>query len=146
MSLPSSFLSIDTLKEQAKRLRREREAKSSPISHSEALEQIAHQYRYKDWNTLVAAANQPKAPLSLVKDQRVHGQYLGVPFTAKVFDFQKLPAHGKYRLSLQLDEAVDIISFSSFSAFRKRIVCTVGDDGKTAEKTSNGQPQVVLFL
>ncbi|MEN8685342.1 glyoxalase superfamily protein, partial [Marivita sp.] len=42
------------------------------------------------------------------------------------------------------DEPVDVVHFDSFSNFRKRVQCVVGPSGTTKEKTSNGQPHVVL--
>ena len=50
----------------------------------------------------------------------------------------------RYRISLDLDEAVDVVTFDSFSAFRKRINATVGRDGMTFEKTSNQKPQLEI--
>ena len=51
---------------------------------------------------------------------------------------------GRYRLTLDLDEPVDVVTFDSFSAFRKRVHCTIDETGRTIEKTSNGRPHVEL--
>ena len=53
---------LDELKSQAKRLRASL-AGTTPISHVKALEAVAKQHGYRDWNTSHAAcANAPPAP------------------------------------------------------------------------------------
>jgi len=48
------------------------------------------------------------------------------------------------RITIVFDEPVDVVSFDSFSAFRQRVTVTLGNDGKTAEKTSDGVPHMQL--
>ena len=146
MDLLLSSISIEALKEQAKRLRRECEASGNPISHSKSLELTAHKYHFKDWNTLRAVVASRAQSLSLAIDQRVQGQYLGILFDGKVLKFQELPEKGRYRLTLLLDTPIDVVRFDSFSAYRKRISATIGNDGSTVEKMSNGCPQLKLLL
>ena len=45
---------------------------------------------------------------------------------------------------LDLDEAVDVVRFDSFSNLRKRIRVEVGPEGHSKERTSDGTPQIVL--
>ena len=52
--------SLDTptatsLKSEARLLRQEREKAGTPLSHGAALEAIAHQHGYRDWNTARAS-------------------------------------------------------------------------------------------
>ncbi|MBD9373577.1 hypothetical protein IB238_13200 [Rhizobium sp. ARZ01] len=143
---PSTPLpSLDGLKDQAKRLRARFTAEDQPISHSRALELVAAQYGYRDWNTLHAAIGNrpPFDPWQL--GSRVRGHYLGQPFDAKVLGVQALATQpGHYRLTLQFGEPVDVVSFVSFSAFRQRVNCTVDETGRTASKTSDGRPHLEL--
>ncbi|HKJ63436.1 MAG TPA: glyoxalase superfamily protein [Hyphomicrobiales bacterium] len=137
---------IDELKAQAKGLRRSLEREDKPISHSQALELIAHQYGYSDWNTIYAAAgNQPPTcPVSI--GERVSGQYLGQPFDGEVIGVQMLGSQERYRVTLHFDIPVDVVTFDSFSAFRQRVSCIIDRRGMTAEKTSNGNPHLKLAL
>lgn len=143
---PSTPLpSLDGLKDQAKRLRARFAAEDQPISHSRALELVAAQYGFRDWNTLHAAIGNrpPFDPWQL--GSRVRGHYLGQPFDAKVLGVQALTAQtGHYRLTLHFDEPVDVVTFESFSAFRQRVNCTVDETGRTASKTSDGRPHLEL--
>ena len=56
MTRPTPLPDLAALKAQAKRLRTTLASEGNFISHSEALEFIARQYGYRDWNTLHAAA------------------------------------------------------------------------------------------
>ena len=137
--------SLDTLKDQAKRLRTRLASEGEAIGHSRSLELIAAQYGYRDWNTLHAAAvnRPPFDPWQL--GSRVRGHYLGQPFDARILGVQALTAQpGQYRLVLHFDEPVDVVTFESFSSFRQRVTCTVDETGRTAAKTANGRPHLEL--
>jgi hypothetical protein len=138
--------SLEALKDQAKRLRLSLTAGGQDVSHSKALEIIAAQHGFRDWNTLHAAiGNRP--PLNpYMLGSRVKGHYLGQPFEAEILGVQALTSHpGRFRLTLNFTEAVDVVTFESFSAFRKRVNCTIDDTGRTREKTSNGRPHLELM-
>lgn len=141
-----SQFTVEDFKAQAKRLRRSLETDGTIVGHSQALELIARQYGYRDWNTLhaVAASNRPKPPLAV--GSRVMGRYLGQLFTGEVVGLQTMADGGAYRLTLHFDEPVDVVTFDSFSAFRQRVTCTIGRDGCSPEKTSNGKPHMELHL
>lgn len=140
-----SLPTIDNLKSQAKRLRSELAASGTDIAHAKALEILAHQHGYKDWNTLHAAVgNRPTCPVAL--GARVRGHYLGQAFEGEVIGIQALSQPGRYRVTFKFDEPVDVVTFESFSAFRQRVSCTIDERGVTAEKTSNGRPQLQLDL
>ncbi|RKR04027.1 glyoxalase superfamily protein [Maricaulis maris] len=142
----SQPLSRDALKAQAKRLRKALEAEGNFVSHSEALELLARQMGYRDWNTLSAAAgNRPDTPLAV--GGRVSGHYLGQAFQADIIGLQSIAGGaGGWRVSLALDEAVDVVKFDSFSAFRQRINGTIGRDGRSVAHTSDGTPHLQLSL
>ena len=133
--------SLDTLKAQAKRLRAALAEDGDFISHSEALELLAKQLGYRDWNTLHAEPGKRRRPLQV--GDRVSGFYLGKPFTGEIIAAHALSA-GRRRLTVTFDEAIDVVSFESFSAFRRRVTAVVGEDGASIQKTSNGRPQMEL--
>lgn len=137
--------SLDVLKDQAKRLRDTLGRQGTTVNHSKALELIAAQYGFRDWNTLMGVVgNRPPARSYNIGDQ-VIGHYLGQMFTGTIIAVQTLTsAHGRYRVTFDFDEAVDVITFESWSAFRKRVTVTLDEEGRTIEKTSNGRPHMVL--
>lgn len=140
-----SLPSIDNLKSQAKRLRATLAASGTEVGHAKALELLARQHGFKDWNTLHAAVgNGPVCPVSL--GARVRGHYLGQAFEGEVIGVQALTATGRYRVTFRFDEPVDVVTFESFSAFRQRVSCTIDERGVTVEKTSNGRPHLQLDL
>ncbi|WLS07375.1 glyoxalase superfamily protein [Shinella sumterensis] len=143
--LSTPLPSIDTLKDQAKRLRARFADEMQPVSHSRALELIAAQYGFRDWNTLHAAVGNRPPFNPWMLGSRVRGTYLGQPFDAEVIGVQALTSQpGRYRMTLHFDTPVDVVTFDSFSAFRQRVNCTVDETGRTLEKTSNGRPHLEL--
>ena len=146
MRPPSTPLpSLDALKDQAKLLRVRFAGDGQAISHSRALELIAAQYGFRDWNTLHAALGNRPPFNPWMLGSRVRGHYLGQPFDAEVLGVQALTGQpGRYRMVLHFDEPVDVVTFDSFSAFRQRVNCTVDETGRTTEKTSNGRPHLEL--
>ncbi|ASY57657.1 MULTISPECIES: glyoxalase superfamily protein [Sinorhizobium] len=137
--------SLETLKDQAKRLRARLSAEGEQIGHSKALELIAAQYGYRDWNTLCAAVGNRPPFNPWILGARVRGRYLGQPFKGEILSAQALTAKpGHYRLTFKFDEPVDVVTFESFSAFRQRVTATVDESGRTVERTSNGRPHLEL--
>ena len=139
--------SLDALKDQAKRLRARFSEDGQAISHSRALELVAAQYGFRDWNTLHAVAGNrpPFDPWML--GSRVRGHYLGQPFDAEVLGIQAITSQpGRYRMTLHFDEPVDVVTFDSFSAFRQRVTATIDAKGVSPRHTSNGRPHLVLDL
>ena len=137
--------SLEVLKDQAKRLRDTLSRQGTVVNHSRALELIAGQYGFRDWNTLMGAIGNRPPVRSYSIGEQVIGHYLGQMFTGTIIAVQTLTsAHGRYRVTFDFDEPVDVITFESWSAFRKRVTCTLDEEGRTVEKTSNGQPHMVL--
>lgn len=136
--------SIEAAKAQAKTLRARLEAEGLSIGHGKSLELVAHQYGFRDWNTLHAAiGNRPVVPWRV--GDRARGHYLGQAFAAEILSVEK-QGDGWFRLTLDLDEAVDVVSFDSFSNFRKRVSGVVGPGGLSREKTSDGRPLLEVEL
>lgn len=131
-------------KSQAKALRIQLAAQGTEIGHAQALERVAQQYGFADWNTLSAIiANRP--PTEWRIGARVRGAYLSQDFTGTVvtIDAQR---PGWFGVELDLDQPVDVVTFDSFSNFRKRIRGTVGPQGTSQERTSDGVPHLTLHL
>ncbi|PRY25928.1 hypothetical protein CLV78_10118 [Aliiruegeria haliotis] len=140
---------LTELKSQSRRLREALERFGNRLGHSAALEAVAQQYGYRDWNTLRAAAdrpmrNRPKAPV--MPGDTVSGQYLGQAFTGEVVALRQLQDGAHYRVTLQFDAPVDVVKFDSFSALRHRVNATIDARGISPQHTSDGQPQLRLDL
>lgn len=145
-SSPSSTVSlpdISQLKDQAKRLRAQLGDTGKPVTHSESLELIAHQMGFRDWNTLFAAVGNNPQKKAYRLGARITGHYLGQAFAGEIIAAQTV-AKSATRLTINFDEAVDVVKFKSFSAFRKRVSAVVNKDGVTPAKTSDGKPQLVI--
>lgn len=134
---------LDAAKAQARHLRATLAAEGREISHSAALELVAKSHGHRDWNTFHAAiGNEPRPPVHL--GQIVPGQYLKQGFLAEVTAITPLP-EGLYEVTLSLDTPVDVVSFDSFSNFRSRLRKVIGPDGRSADKTSDGVPHLILW-
>lgn len=142
--MTGSLPSLEALKTQARALRASLAAQSREVSHSQALELIAAAQGYRDWNTLHAAiGNGPRPPVQV--GQRVRGSYLGQAFNAEVIGVAAI-SDGCYRVTLDFDEAVDVVVFDSFSNFRKRVNKVVDPSGISLDRTSDGRPHLILEL
>ncbi len=134
---------IEDLKSQAKRLRASLSA-SNPLSHSQALEAVARQHGYKDWNTIHAACgNAPPGPPWQV-GQTVTGAYLGKPVRGTVKSVREWAEGRMFRVTLDLDEPVNVSAFESFDVMRRRLSATVSREGETIEKITGETPQLKL--
>ncbi len=134
---------LDDLKSQAKRLRASLSG-SNPMSHSQALEAVARQHGYKDWNTIHAACgNAPPGPPWQV-GQAVTGTYLGKPVRGMIKSVNQWAEGRMFRVSLDLDEPVNVSAFESFDVLRHRLSATLTRDGETVEKITGGTPQLKL--
>jgi len=132
--------SVNVLKVQAKKLRSELARSGHEVSHSKALELLAQQHGLRDWNTLCALAGNR---LKLQPGDRVRGRYLGQPFTANLLGLT-LGADGRRRVTLHLEDPVDVVRFDSFSSFRLRVSGQISEDGISPQRTSDGEPQLVI--
>lgn len=138
-------LSPQTMKAEARVLREESAARGQTISHSQALEQVARSHGYRDWNTARAALPERiSCPVSI--GQRVTGTYLKQPFTGTVLGASVQPGSQIFRVTIQLDEAVDVVTFDSFSNMRHRISCRLNAYGTSPAYTSDGHPHMQLDI
>ncbi|MFK7752081.1 MAG: glyoxalase superfamily protein [Sedimentitalea sp.] len=135
---------IDGYKSQARVLRQKLAGNGTEISHGQALEMVAQQHGSRDWNTLRAMAERPGNDRPLAVGDRVSGRYLGQVFTGVVHGLSQMGQSGHTRITLHFDEAVDVVTFDSFSSFRQRVSVVIDADGRTIQKTSNGEPHMVV--
>ena len=139
-------LSVDQLKSQARRLRDAMSANGAGITHSAALELVAKSHGARDWNTLAALAarrdnaEQPPAVVGAI----VSGHYLGQAFRGEVIAMRRMAQSDLYSITLHFEQPVDVVTFDSFSAFRRRVTGVVDGQGISPKKTSNGKPHIVL--
>lgn len=141
MANTKNIASIEELKTQARRLRERLRGAGVKLSHSEALETVAHQHGVKDWNTLHAMAGNR---MRLRVGDRVEGRYLGQSFSAEIRGLTMMGDGSHRRVTLHFDTPVDVVQFDSFSAFRQRVTGEIGWDGRSTRHTSNGEPQLIV--
>lgn len=139
MHLFSNTPTLSDLKAEARELRRESQWNGTPISHAQALERIARRHGARDWNTLHA---QTRAKTRPAVGARVAGHYLGQPFQGHLRGLKLLGDGQRAQINIQFDDPVDVVTFDSFSAYRQRVSATVGPDGRSFSKTSNGVPHM----
>lgn len=140
--------SIEQAKARAVHLRKMAADQGQSLTHGKALEIVAKEQGAHDWNTLVARLAKAEAVvrrvdfLALHRGAVVEGRYMNQPFTGRIVDASE--DGQKLRLSIHLDQAVDTVTFASFSNMRRRVQGTIGKDGRSAERTSNGIPHLMI--
>lgn len=134
--------SVTALKTEAKALRA---AAPQPMTHSQSLEALARRYRLPDWNTLRARARPEQAP-SPYLGQRVEAVYLGHPVTGVIHAVRQMGNAGSHRVVIDLDQPVNVSAFEGMDVLRRRLQATIGPDGATFEKTSDGRPHLQVRL
>jgi hypothetical protein len=141
MSFSLDTPSIQTLKSEARALRDERARAGTPLGHGQALEAIARQHGYRDWNT--ASATLPeRVAIPVQVGQRVKGTYLGRPFAGLVVGMQLLADMRHYEVTVKFDKPVNVSKFTSMVIERHRVRATVGIDGISLSRTSDGEPHM----
>lgn len=143
MSFSLDTPSILTLKSEAKALRDERAKAGTPLSHGAALEVIAKSHGFRDWNTARAMLPE-RVAIPFQVGWRVKGTYLGHPIKGLVVGVQLMSDMQHHKVSVKLDEPVDVVTSELFSAFRKRITSTLDIYGVSPARTGDGQPHMRL--
>lgn len=131
---------LETVKAQAKALRQALQAEGTLISHARSLELVARQHGARDWNTLHARLTQRNAAPALALGDRVQGRYLGQAYSGKIVALSGPATHRTVEIAL--DRPIDTVRFDSFSNRRLRIRGTIGKEGCSPRKTSDGAPQL----
>ena len=133
--------SIQTLKSEARALRDERARAGTPLGHGQALEEVARSHGYRDWNT--ASATLPeRVVIPLQVGQRVKGTYLSMPFAGMLIGMQLLADMQHYEVTVKFDHPVNVSKFASMVHNRQRVRATVGLDGISMSRTSDGEPHM----
>ena len=140
MSYSLDTPSIQTLKSEAKALRLERAAAGTPLAHGAALEEMARQHGYRDWNT--ASATLPeRVAIPVQVGQRVTGTYLSRPFDGLVVAMKLLADMQHYEMTVRFDKPVNVSRFD-WPIERQRVTATIGLDGISLSHTSDGEPHM----
>lgn len=142
----SPLPTLSSLKEEAKSLRADLAASGKVLSHSDALEQIAQRYGYKNWNILRARASRNEGGPPCTEQARVSGTYLSQSFEGTVLEVKPASLQGRYHVTIHFDEPVDVVTFDSFSSYRQRVTCILDQEGISPNKTTEGQPHMMLDL
>lgn len=141
--MTSLIANRDQAKARARKLRAELGAAGTRISHAEALERVASELGYRDWNTASARlSNEPEAPLQV--GDEVAGRYLKQPFTGRVLGVREMTGGAAFEVTIRFDAAVDVVEFESFSNLRTQVNITVSATGVSACRTSDGVPHMVV--
>ena len=129
ITMTTNELTIEDIKKQAARLKEHFASQNTPISHSNALEALAKQHGYKDWNVLSAKLKHGKnTPNWPTLDDKISGTYLGHPFTGTVLktNVSNLPHVRRYKI--HFDDPIDVVTSELFSNYRQRINCFLNED------------------
>lgn len=136
--------SAQTLKAEARSLREECARHGTPLSHSAALEQVARNHGYRDWNTARAALpDRVAAPFQV--GARVRGYYLEQSFRGLLIGVQLSSSMQHYTVTVLFDEPVNVTPTFMFAAHRQRVTATVDIHGISPALRGNGQPQMRLM-
>ena len=129
---------------QAKARARQIKAEHGPsTSLSAALEHVAREMGFRDWNTASARlSNLPEAAWQV--GERVSGHYLKRPFVGRIHAVRELQDGAGYEVTLHFDEPVDVVDWESFSAYRQRVTAFVSPEGISWAKTSDGVPHLTV--
>ena len=145
MKIPSKRLptSVFGAKEYAKKLRSSFTETNTPISHAQALELTANELGYSDWNTARARlSNRPKFEPQI--GDMVEGVYLKQTFKGLIKSVRMLADGQYFDVSIHFEEAVDVVSFESFSAYRQRVSAKLDNEGTSLSTTSDGEPHMII--
>lgn len=113
------------------------------LSLAAALEKVAQEMGFRDWNTASARlSNAPEAGWQV--GERVSGHYLKRPFSGRIHGVRELQGGAGYEVTLHFDEPVDVVDWESFSALRQRITAHVSPEGVSWTKTSDGVPHLTV--
>ncbi|MEO8757488.1 MAG: glyoxalase superfamily protein [Devosia sp.] len=141
MSFSLDTPSILTLKSEARALRAERATSETPIGQGQALEEIARRHGYRDWNT--ASASLPeRVAVPVQVGGRVTGTYLSQPFAGIVVGLKLLADMQHYEVIVKFDQPVNVSKFASMVHNRQRVTATIGLDGISLSRTSDGEPHM----
>jgi hypothetical protein len=141
MSFSLDTPSIQTLKAEARSLREEHARAGTPLTQGAALEEVARLHGYRDWNTARATLPE-RVAVPVQVGQRVEGTYLSRPFAGLVVALKILADMQHYEVTVRFDEPVNVSKFDSMVHNRQRVTATVGINGISPARTSDGEPHM----
>ena len=125
------------------RARQIRADSAGPITLAAALEQVAKDMGFRDWNTASARlSNAPETNWQV--GERVSGQYLKRTFSGHIHGVRELPSGSGYEVTVHFDQPVDVVDWDSFSAHRRRVTARVSPEGISWAQTSDGVPHLIV--
>jgi len=138
-------LTIESLKLQARRMRDHFAENDMDISYAAALETLAKQHGFKDWNILSATIKkQPKPDICPSLDQKISGTYLGHRFTGDILKMQPSNTQGARRYTIRFDHPIDVVESQHFSSYRQQINCFL--DHSLNSVDHKGRPDNIVRL
>jgi hypothetical protein len=133
---------IKAAKAQAHRLAEAMKRAGQPVSLSRAYEIHAQACGHADWNTMAAALKTPVGQ-GLALGDAVRGRYMGQPITGKVHALKRKGAE-HLEVEIALDTPVDVVQSAAFSSLRRRVRATLGPDGRSVGRRSDGVAHLEL--
>ena len=133
----------DQAKARARALRAELAAKHGDISHAAALERVARELGFTDWNTMSARLPVALEP-PLRPGDRVEGRYLNIAFSGSIVGVRIVKGDAAVSVTIAFDMPIDVVTFDSFSAYRRRVTATISASGVSFAKTSDGVPHLIV--
>ncbi|OOY15974.1 glyoxalase superfamily protein [Thioclava sp. DLFJ4-1] len=137
---------VKDVKAQARRLSEAMARAGNPVALSKAYELTAQAAGHADWNTMVAALRRAE-PAAQAKGyalgDAVRGRYLGHPVSGRVHALRRKGAT-HYDIEIALDEPVDVVESAAFSSMRRRVRATIGADGRSIGRRSDGVAHLEL--
>ncbi len=125
------------------RARQIKAEQGASLSLSAALEQVAREMGFRDWNTASARlSNRPEAAWQV--GERVSGHYLKRAFSGRIHGVRELQGGAGYQVTLHFDDPVDVVDWDSFSAYRQRVTAFVSPEGISWAKTGDGVPHLTV--
>jgi hypothetical protein len=144
LSYSLDTVSAQTLKAEAKTLREERAQSVQPVTHAAALEEVARNHGYRDWNT-ARAALPDRVVVPFQVGMRVKGYYLERPFRGLLIGVKLLSNMQNYTVTVLFDDPVNVTPNFMFAAHRHRVTATIDVHGVTPALRGNGQPQMQVM-
>jgi len=143
MTMTTPIHTRDQARASARQVRKHLAQSGQAISHQAALERVAHAEGYASWNVMSARlSNQPEVPLAV--GDRVAGAYLSQEFAGTVVALRDVGAGAAFEVEVEFDEAVDVVTFPSFSNYRRRVRATISPGGVSPARTGDGLPHLTV--
>ena len=136
--------SLNEAKAYARSLRRDMAEHGERITHARALEITAHRLGFVSWNVLAARLG-PRKTFSPQLGDKVRGLYLKMPFFGTIIAISEQAGGARYAATINFDAPVNVSRFSSFNVMRRRVNVNLDGRGMTKQRTSDGEPHMIIL-